>query len=143
MFQHPQPAIGFRDVGIAAIPSVACEDRRDHPAYVRRLVRVEDDLLESARIPCLDKGAESIHACLQGFGVIALPVDGFAAKLARDRVRGEACRLERDRHAAGKHRVEEFAGVAEQCESLAPQRFDVGCVADDVARRRVPHGVLE
>ena len=41
-----------------------------------------------------------------------------------------AGRLEGDGHAAGKHRVQEFTRIAEQRIALAPQRFDIGRIAD-------------
>src|SRR5258705_13828388 len=101
-------------------------------------MRVKNYSLKAAAIPRLDEGAKGIDAALQWRGEFGVPIDRLAGELSFERRGGETRRLESNRDAGGKNRIEKFPGIAEQRIAGSAERLNIGRVADDLPRRRIP-----
>src|ERR1043166_4084578 len=125
-------------VWISRVPRIAGEDRRNHTSHKRRRVGMKNDPLKAAAVPGFDEGAEGIDAALQRRGEFGLPIDGFTGELPVERRRHKARRLEGNRDAGRKDRIEKLTSVAEEREAAATERSYIGRITDQPPRRRVP-----
>src|ERR1043166_4074474 len=138
LLQRGQATRGIASVWISRVPRIAGEDRRNHTSHKRRRVGMKNDPLKAAAVPRFDEGAEGIDAALQRRDEFGLPIDGFAGELPVERRRRKARRLEGNRDAGRKNRVEKLTSVAEEREAAATERFYIGRITDQPPRRRVP-----
>ena len=114
-----QALLGFFHEWIVRVPSVACQNRRNHTADFRTAVRRVDGILEAEIVPTVYISTERVHADHQLVGKFGLPIDGFAFELFAQQIGSQFGRVQGNGHAGGEDWVEEFGGVAQKCEMFA------------------------
>jgi len=82
---------------VVSVPRITGQHRRHHALRIGHGVRaIEDDALQTPRIPRFDTGAKGLDADIERLDKFRRPVDGVTAQVSIDQRRGETGRLERN-----------------------------------------------